>query len=91
MVLKERNHATSGSDIWLGPSLASVIPACEPTSLRFAPLLMAISIWSYPRFEILRDQSQSFAAIAGFKQNPYNLSGTDTADQPHVAGAPGGH
>ena len=42
---------------------------------------MLPSIWSYPRFEILRDQSQSFAAVAGFKQNPYNLTGTDAPEQ----------
>src|SRR5207249_557287 len=38
---------------------------------------MLPSIWSYPRFEMLRDQSQSFAAVAGFNQSPYNLTGTD--------------
>jgi putative ABC transport system permease protein len=45
---------------------------------------MLPSIWSYPRFEILRDQSQSFAAVSGFKQNPYNLTGTDTAERLQV-------
>jgi putative ABC transport system permease protein len=39
------------------------------------------SIWSYPRFEILRDQSQSFAAVAGFNQSPYNLTGTDAPER----------
>src|SRR5215510_1436704 len=42
------------------------------------------SVWSYPRFEVLRDQSQSFAAIAGFKQNPYNLTGTDAPERLQV-------
>src|SRR5881398_45508 len=37
---------------------------------------MLPSIWSYPRFEMLRDQNQSFAAVAGFNQSPYNLTGT---------------
>jgi hypothetical protein len=41
-----RKNATSGSDIWLGPSAASVTPACDPTTLKFAPEMMAISIWS---------------------------------------------
>ena len=45
---------------------------------------MLPSIWAYPRFEILRDQSQSFAAIAGFKQNPYNLTGTDAPERLQV-------
>jgi putative ABC transport system permease protein len=45
---------------------------------------MLPSIWSYPRFEILRDQSQSFAAVAGFKQNPYNLTGTDAPERLQV-------
>ena len=49
MVVKERNHATSGSDICEGPSEASEMPACEPTIFRFAPEFIAISIWSYAR------------------------------------------
>ena len=40
--------------------------------------------WSYPRFEVLRVQSQSFAAIAGFWQNSYNLTGTDAAERLQV-------
>jgi len=35
--------------IWLGPSEARLMPAWEPTILRFAPELIAISIWSYAR------------------------------------------
>src|SRR5205814_9202113 len=46
---KERKNATSGSDIWLGPSAASVMPACDPVILMLAPELIAIPIWSYPR------------------------------------------
>src|SRR5262249_54630353 len=38
------------------------------------------SIWSYPRFEILRDQNRSFDAVAGFNQSPYNLTGTDAPE-----------
>jgi putative ABC transport system permease protein len=34
------------------------------------------SIWSYPRFQVLRDQSPSFAAVAGHTQGAYNLTGT---------------
>jgi putative ABC transport system permease protein len=45
---------------------------------------MLPSIWSYPRFEMLRDQSQSFAAVAGFKQAPYNLTGTDAPERLQV-------
>src|SRR5499433_608783 len=45
---------------------------------------MLPSIWSYPRFEILRDQSQSFAAVAGFKQAAYNLTGTDAPERLQV-------
>src|SRR5262245_58971417 len=37
---------------------------------------MLPSIWSYPRFEILRDQNRIFDAVAGFNQSPYNLTGT---------------
>jgi putative ABC transport system permease protein len=39
------------------------------------------SLWSYPRFEVLRDQNQALAAVAGFKQNPYNLTGTDAPER----------
>jgi putative ABC transport system permease protein len=42
---------------------------------------MLPSIWSYPRFEMLRDQNQSFAEVAGFNQSPYNLTGTDAPEQ----------
>jgi putative ABC transport system permease protein len=42
---------------------------------------MLPSIWSYPRFEILRDRNQSFAGVAGFNQSPYNLTGTDAPEQ----------
>ncbi|MCI0388491.1 MAG: ABC transporter permease [Acidobacteria bacterium] len=42
---------------------------------------MLPSIWSYPRFEMLRDQNQSFAEVVGFNQSPYNLTGTDAPEQ----------
>src|SRR5262245_37050279 len=45
---------------------------------------MLPSIWSYPRFEILRDQNRSFSAVAGFKQSPYNLTGTDAPERLQV-------
>ncbi|MBO0724377.1 MAG: ABC transporter permease [Blastocatellia bacterium] len=45
---------------------------------------MLPSIWSYPRFEMLRDQNQSFAAVAGYKQAPYNLTGTDEPERLQV-------
>jgi len=38
---------------------------------------MLPSVWAYPRFEVLRDQSQSFAAVAGVAQNTHNLTGTN--------------
>ncbi len=45
---------------------------------------MLPSIWSYPRFEILRDQNQSFAEVAGFNQSPYNMTGTDAPERLQV-------
>src|SRR5262245_55643484 len=42
------------------------------------------SNWSYPRFEILRDQNQIFGAVAGFAQQPYNLTGTDAPERLQV-------
>src|SRR5215467_1281429 len=45
---------------------------------------MLPSIWSYPRFEMLRDQNQSFADVAGFKLAPYNLTGTDAPERLQV-------
>src|SRR4026209_1592396 len=41
---------------------------------------MMPSLWSYPRFETLRDHSESFAGVAGFTQNAYNLTGTDAPE-----------
>jgi len=46
--------------------------------------VMQSSNWAYPRFEMLRDQSQSFAAVAGFAQQPYNLTGTDAPERLQV-------
>jgi putative ABC transport system permease protein len=45
---------------------------------------MLPSIWSYPRFEMLRDGNQSFAEVAGFNQSPYNLTGTDAPERLQV-------
>jgi putative ABC transport system permease protein len=45
---------------------------------------MLPSIWSYPRFEMLRGQNQSFAGVAGFNQSPYNLTGTDAPERLQV-------
>jgi putative ABC transport system permease protein len=45
---------------------------------------MLPSIWSYPRFEMLRDQNRSFAAVVGFNQSPYNLTGTDAPERLQV-------
>src|SRR5262245_12968949 len=42
------------------------------------------SNWSYPRFEILRDQNQIFGAVAGWTQQPYNLTGTDAPERLQV-------
>jgi putative ABC transport system permease protein len=42
------------------------------------------SNWAYPRFEILRDQNQSFGAVAGWNQQPYNLTGTDAPERLQV-------
>jgi hypothetical protein len=42
------------------------------------------SNWSYPRFEILRDQNQSFADVAGFTQGAYNLTGTGAPERLQV-------
>ncbi|MBX3277721.1 MAG: ABC transporter permease [Acidobacteria bacterium] len=42
---------------------------------------MLPSIWSYPRFEMLRRQNRSFTQVAGFNQSPYNLTGTDAPEQ----------
>ncbi len=40
--------------------------------------------WAYPRFELLRDHSQSFEAVAGYTQSLYNLTGTDEAERLRV-------
>ena len=53
MVANARNHETSGSDIWLGPSEASVMPLWLPTIFRLAPEYRPISIWSYARVKNL--------------------------------------
>src|SRR5262245_60830072 len=45
------------------------------------------SNWSYPRFEILRDQNQVFGAVAGWNQQPYNLTGTDAPERLQIGRA----
>jgi putative ABC transport system permease protein len=40
--------------------------------------------WSYPRFEILRDNNQSLTAVAGVVQQPYNLTDTDAPERLQV-------
>jgi putative ABC transport system permease protein len=41
-------------------------------------------IWSYPRFEVLRGQSRSFAAVAAYTQGSYNLTGTSEPERLRV-------
>ena len=42
---------------------------------------MLPSIWSYPRFEVLRDQSRSFAAVAAVAQLQHNLTGANEPER----------
>ena len=42
---------------------------------------MLPSNWSYPRFEILRDQSQAFLSVAGVAQSAINLTGTNDPER----------
>ncbi len=42
------------------------------------------SNWAYPRFEILREDNRSLAAVAGFAQQSYNLTGTDNPEHLQV-------
>ena len=42
------------------------------------------SLWSYPRFEALQAHNQSFAAVAGFTQSPYALTGIDSPERVQV-------
>jgi putative ABC transport system permease protein len=42
------------------------------------------SVWSYPRFEVLRGESRSFASVAGHTQNSYNLTGTQEPERLQV-------
>jgi putative ABC transport system permease protein len=41
----------------------------------------APTFWSYPRFEVLRDRGQSFAAVAACNQTGFNLTGTDEPER----------
>ncbi len=45
---------------------------------------MLPSVWAYPRFEILRDQSQSFAAVAAVAQHSHNLTGANEPERMQV-------
>jgi putative ABC transport system permease protein len=45
---------------------------------------MMPSIWSYPRFEIFRDQSRSFAAVAAVAQQQHNLTGANEPERLQV-------
>jgi putative ABC transport system permease protein len=45
---------------------------------------MLPSNWSYPRFEVLRDQSQPFLSVAGVAQSAVNLTGTDDPERLQV-------
>jgi predicted permease len=56
--------------------LVKVFQAAPASAKDAAPTL-----WSYPRFEILRDNSQSFAAVAACNQTSLNLTGTDEPEQ----------
>jgi putative ABC transport system permease protein len=42
---------------------------------------MLPSIWSYPRFEVLRDQSQSFTAVSAVAQLQNNLTGANEPER----------
>ena len=45
---------------------------------------MLPSRWSYPRFEILRDLSQTSLCVAGVAENANNLTGTDDPERVQV-------
>ena len=45
---------------------------------------MLPSRWSYPRFEVLREQSGSFISVAAVAQNSHNLTGTDDPERLQV-------
>ena len=45
---------------------------------------MLPSRWSYPRFEVLRDQSRSSISVAAVAQNSHNLTGTDDPERLQV-------
>jgi predicted permease len=56
--------------------LVKVFQAAPSTEKNAAP-----TIWSYPRFEVLRDSSRSFAAVAACSQSAFNLTGTDEPER----------
>ena len=42
------------------------------------------TVWSYPRFEVLRDNSQSLQSVAGYSQDGMNLTGTEEPERLQV-------
>jgi putative ABC transport system permease protein len=56
--------------------LVKVFQAAPSTEKGAAPTL-----WSYPRFEVLRDNTHSFAAVAACNQASFSLTGTDEPER----------
>jgi putative ABC transport system permease protein len=56
--------------------LVKVLQAAPSSEKNAAP-----TIWSYPRFEVLRDHSQSFAAVAACSQSAFNLTCSDVPER----------
>lgn len=47
-----------------------------------SPLENSVPVyWSYPRFEVLRDESRGFSAVSGYAARRLNLTGTEMAEQ----------
>jgi putative ABC transport system permease protein len=68
--------------------LLKPLPYREPE--RLMKVAMAVSsggqqingtFWAYPRFEIVRDQNESFTTVAGYTPRRFNLTGTDEPEQ----------
>ena len=64
------------------------LPYVQPEQLvkvfQAAPSLekgAAPTLWSYPRFEFLRDNSHSFASVAACNQASFSLTGTDEPER----------
>src|SRR5262245_39947467 len=41
----------------------------------------APTLWSYPKFEALRDRTQSFEGVAAITERAFNLTGTDQPER----------